>query len=84
MTGIALRPCARSRFPPVTIFLFMAAAAIHHTGARGGMVVIVFHQRMTIPAGSLLCVDGGIKFIDGDLKRTFAAACLVAVDAILC
>jgi hypothetical protein len=67
----------------VTIFLFMAAAAILRTGARGGFVVFVFHQSMTILAGSLFSVDGGIKFIDGDLKRTFATAYLVAVDAIL-
>jgi hypothetical protein len=67
----------------VTIFLFMATAAIHHRRARGGYVIFVFHQSMTILAGSLFSVDGGIKFIDGDLKRTFATADLVAVDAIL-
>jgi len=38
---------------------------------------------VTIPAGGLFSVNGSIKFNDGDLKRTFAAADLVAIDAIL-
>ena len=63
----------------------MAAAAIHRTGARRGLMIIVFNQGVAIPAGGFFffSVDGGIKFIDGDLKRTFATAYLVAVDALL-
>ena len=78
-------PCACGRFPPVAIFLFMAAAAIHRTGARRGLMIIIFNQGVAIPADGLFffSVDGGVKFIDRDLKFTFGTADLVAIDAVL-
>jgi hypothetical protein len=38
---------------------------------------------MTLLTGGLFCVKRGFKFIDGDLKFTFAATCPVAIDAFL-
>jgi hypothetical protein len=68
------------------IFLLMAAAAIHHTGARGGFVAFILHHCMTLLAGGLFfffSVDRGVKFIDGDMKFAFGTAYLVAIDAVL-
>jgi len=84
VTGMAWRPGAGGRFPSVAIFLFMAAAAIHRTGARRGLMIIIFNQGVAIPAdGLFFSVDRGVKFIDRDLKFTFVTADLVAIDAVL-
>jgi len=85
MTGIAFWPGAGGRFPSVAIFLIMAAAANHRTGARPGLMIIIFNQSVAIPAGGFFffSVDRGVKFIDRDLKFTFGAADLVAIDAVL-
>ena len=77
-------PGAAGRLPTVAIFLFMAAAAIHRPGARRGLMCIVFNQAVAILAGSLFfSVDGGVIFIDRDLKLTLVTAGLVATDAVL-
>jgi len=65
------------------IFLLMAAAAIRRCGGRVGFVAFIFHQRMTLLTGGFFSVNRGFKFIDGDLKLTFGATCLVAIDAFL-
>jgi hypothetical protein len=65
------------------IFLLMAVAAIHRTRAQVGFMAFIFHQSMTLLTGGLFSVNRGFKFIDGDLKLTFGATCLVAIDAFL-
>ena len=65
------------------IFLLMAAAAIHRTGAQVGFVAFIFHQSMTLLTGGLFSVNRGFKFIDGDLKFTLGTTCPVAIYAFL-
>jgi hypothetical protein len=70
----------------VTIFLFMAAAAIHRTGARRGLMIIIFNQCVAILAGGLFfffSVDRSVKFINGDMQPAFLAPCSVTFDTVL-
>ena len=67
----------------MTIFLFVTAAAIHRTRSRRGLVGFVFHQSVTILAAGFFGVDGGIKFVDGDVYAAFLAAFPVTLDTVL-
>ena len=67
----------------MAVFLIMAVAALHGTGAQGGFVAFIFHLAMTTLAGDLLSVNEDFIFINDNLKFTFSAADPVAVDAIL-
>ena len=70
------------RFQPVLVLLFVTLAAIHSSGSFHGLVILVYHTRMTSLTRYLTPVNRSLISPPGDMKPALRTPLLMASDTI--
>ena len=65
------------------VFLVMTLTAIHSPGSLYGLVILVYHTRMTILTRCLTPVNGSLVALPGDMKDALGTPSLMTSDTIL-
>ena len=83
VAGITSRTIFVFRFQTVPVFLVMALGTIHCSGSFHGLVILVYHTRMTILTSYLTPVNGGPILLQGHVEPALRTPFLMTSDTIL-